>query len=110
MSLLGEPRMDEARQGVDIPVFGRTGNFYSLMRRINSLFGLLGNFAGAVWNYLGLSMTVRPPSGRNEESSLYFSLIPRERPSRGENAEAKPFVRTAPAPTSSKKAPEGNGR
>ena len=44
---LGPTRRGRA---ADIPVFRRTGNFNSLMDRINSLFGRVGNIAGTAWN------------------------------------------------------------
>jgi len=41
---------EAAPQARDIPVFGGTGNFNSLMGRLISLFGRVGNFSGTASN------------------------------------------------------------
>ena len=66
----GSLRQSAARapQARDIPAFGRTGNFASLMRRIHSLFDRVGNFPGTAsnrWAFRGRSFPrIGPKCGK----------------------------------------------
>ena len=57
-----------------IPVFGRTGNFNSLFGRINSLFALVGNFAGTVWNRWAFMDGFSKIGRKNEKFPAFFPI------------------------------------